>query len=281
MKAAAFDYAKPTTIAEAVELKSRHGDGARFLAGGQSLMPVLNFRLNRPDLLIDIGGLSQLRSIAVSGDRLRIGALARHAEIGRSEIVAKTAPLLSRCVEHIAHPAIRTVGTFGGSVALADPAAEWPAACLALDAAILTVGPGGERSIAARDFFLGHYVTALMTDELLVGVEFPIAPPGARVAALELTRRRGDFAIVGLLAQAVCDDAAGLSDVRAAFFGVSDRPLRLKTIEAALGGQLDLAAAKAALDLGLQAQPDLYHTSATKLHLAKVLLERAVAQLTS
>ncbi len=280
MKAAAFDYAKPATVAEAVELKARHGDGARFLAGGQSLLPVLNFRLNRPDLLIDIGGLSQLRSIAIAGDRLRIGALVRHAEIGRSQVVVTAAPMLARCVEHIAHPAVRTMGTFGGSVALADPAAEWPAACLALDATIVTAGPDGERSIRAIDFFLGHYVTALLTDELLVRVEVPLAPPGARAVALELTRRRGDFAIVGLLAQAVCDGGA-LSEVRTAFFGIADRPIRLPTVDAALTGTPVPATAKAALDAGLPAQPDLYHTSATKLHLAKVLLERAVAQLTA
>ncbi len=281
MKAAAFSYAKPSTVDEAVKLKARHGDGARFLAGGQSLMPALNLRLDKPDLLIDINGLDALQGIAVAGDQLRIGALTRTAAMGQSEIIAKAAPLLARCVEHIAHPAIRTMGTFGGSVALADPAAEWPAACLALDATMIVLGPDGERAIAARDYFQGLYATALMTDELLLRVEVPVAPHGARAIALELTRRRGDFAIVGLLAQAVPGAGGTLSNVRTAYLGVSDRPMRLAALEQALTGAPNLDAARAAIEAGLKPQADLYHTATTKLHLAKVLLARAVTQLTT
>ncbi len=281
MKAAAFSYAKPSSMDEALKLKARHGDGARFLAGGQSLMPALNLRLDKPDLLIDINGLPDLAGIVLAGDTLKIGALARHAAIGRSDVVAKAAPLLTRCVEHIAHPAIRNAGTFGGSLALADPAAEWPAACLALDARLVAVGPDGERSIAARDFFLGLYATALMTDEMLVRIEVPVAPAGVRAVALELTRRRGDFAIAGLLVQAVPGAGGTLSDVRTAFFGVSDRPMRLPAFEQALTGSPNLDAARAALEVGLKPQADLYHTAGTKLHLAKVLAARALAQLTS
>lgn len=279
MKAAAFDYAKPANISEAIELKCRHGDGARFLAGGQSLLPALNLRLDRPNLLIDISGLVELASITLSDKVLNIGALVRHVDIARSEAVAQAAPLLTRCVEHIAHPAIRNSGTFGGSIALADPAAEWPAACLALDASMIVIGPDGERRIAARNFFQGLYSTALMTDELLLHVEVPAVAPGARAVVLELTRRRGDFAIVGLMAQAVPAAGGVLSNVQTALFGCADRPIRLPQLEAALSGWPDLAAAKAALDAHLPIQADLYHTAPTKLHMAKVLVERAVAQL--
>jgi carbon-monoxide dehydrogenase medium subunit len=243
-------------------------------------MPALNMRLDKPDLLIDINGLSDLAGISITGSTLRIGALARHAEIGRSEQVARAAPLLARCVEHIAHPAIRNIGTIGGSLALADAAAEWPAACLALDATLIALGPGGERAIGARDFFLGLYQTALMTDELLIRIEVPIAPAGARSVALELARRRGDFAIVGLLAQAVPGAGGTLGEPRTALFGLADRPIRLPAMEAALTGTPRLEAAQAAIDT-IDAQADLYHSSATKSHLAKVLLSRAVAQLTS
>jgi carbon-monoxide dehydrogenase medium subunit len=281
VKAAAFDYAKPSTVDEAIKLKARHGDGARFLAGGQSLLPALNLRLDKPDLLIDINGLSDLSGIAIAGDRLRIGALTRHAQIGRSDAVASAAPLLSRCVEHIAHPAIRTMGTFGGSLALADPAAEWPAACLALDARLVAIGPEGERMIEARDYFQGLYATALMTDELLLRIEIPISPPGARGVALELTRRRGDFAIVGLLAQAVPASGGTLTDVRTSFLGVSDRPLRLPALEKALSGRPDIEAARAAIDVGLKPTADLTTSAAAKLHLAKVLVQRAITQLSS
>lgn len=281
MKAAPFDYAKPSSVSEAVKLKGRHGDGARFLAGGQSLLPALNLRLDRPSLLIDIGGLKELAAISVSNGVLSIGALARHADIARSNAVTDAAPLLARCVEHIAHPAIRNSGTFGGSIALADPAAEWPAACLALDATMIVTGPGGERRIPARDFFLGLYTTALLTDELLLRVEIPAAPRNASAVALELTRRRGDFAIVGLMVQAIPAGGGALSDVRTALFGCADRPIRLPQLEAALTGVPNIGAAKAALEAHLPVQADLYHGAATKLHLAKVLVERAAAHLAS
>ena len=279
MKAAAFEYAKVGSVAEAVALKARHGDGARFLAGGQSLLPALNLRLDQPDLLIDINGLAELEGIVFADGKLRIGALARTAPIGRSELVARHAPLLVECVPHIAHPAIRTLGTIGGSVALADAAAEWPAACLALDAEMIVAGPAGQRAIPAAQFFLGLYQTALMTDDLLVRIDFPAAPEGARVAAVELARRRGDFAIAGLLAQAVVQ-AGVLSDVRTAFFGVGDRPVRLAGVEEALTGKPDVAAAQAAVGDGLDAVADLYHSQAAKVHLAKVLVARAVQNIT-
>ncbi len=279
LKAAAFQYAKAASVAEAIALKARHGDGARFLAGGQSLLAAMNLRLDRPDLVIDIDGIGDLRAIGHEAGVVHIGALATTDAIGRSEVIARHAPLLGACVEHIAHPAIRTRSTIGGSVALADPAAEWPAACRALDATIVAVGPDGERRLPAADFFLGLYQTALLTDELIVRFEVPAAGPGTRVAAEELARRRGDFAIAGVLAQASGDGKGGLADVRTAIFGVADRPVRIPAVEAALTGSPDMAAVKAALALHLECTGDLYHAPATKAHLVGVLFERAAEKL--
>jgi carbon-monoxide dehydrogenase medium subunit len=281
MKAADFDYARPASVEEAIALKREQGDGARFLAGGQSLIPTMNMRVERPELLIDVNSLDELAGIAESGDVIRIGALARTAEIGESSLITRRLPLLARCVEHIAHPAIRTRGTFGGSLAFADPAAEWPAACLALDASIIAAGPAGERVIAASDFFLGDYTTALRDDELLVRVDIQAQREGARSVALEQSRRRGDFAVAGVLAQAEQGTDDTLSDVRIAFFGIADRPIRLATVEQAiaLGGSDGVAPACDALGSEVEFTSDLYHAPATKRHLAGVLLGRAVEQL--
>lgn len=278
MKAAAFDYAKPASVSEAIALKRAHGGDARFLAGGQSLLPAMNMRVDRPGMLIDLNAIAGLGGIDDAGDTIRIGALTRTAELGRSGVIARRLPLLARCVEHIAHPAIRSMGTFGGSLVLADPAAEWPAACLALDASMVVTGPTGERTIVAPDFFRGLYTTALAEDELLVRVDLPVQPEGARSVALELVRRRGDFAIAGIVAQAVAAADGALSEVRIAFFGIADRPVRLAAVEQAVahGGSDGVGAARAALEAGIEFTGDLYHAPATKRHLAGVLLGRAV-----
>lgn len=281
MKSAAFDYAKPASVAEALALKRDHGGSARFLAGGQSLLPAMNMRLDKPDLLIDLNALAELDGIGGADDTIRIGALTRTAELGRSEVITQRLPLLARCVEHIAHPAIRSIGTFGGSLALADPAAEWPAACLALDASMIVMGPSGERVILARDFFRGLYATALDEDELLVRIELRAQAENARSVVLELARRRGDFAIAGVAAQAVPTNDGRLSDVRIAFFGIAEHPVRLADVELAIenDGSEGVDAARAALEAGVEFTSDLYHAAATKRHLAGVLLGRAVAEL--
>ncbi len=281
MKAAAFDYARPESVAEAIAQKCEHGAVARFLAGGQSLLPAMNMRIDRPKILIDLNVIGDLGGIEDAGDTIRIGALTRTADIGRSALIARRLPLLAQCVEHIAHPAIRSMGTFGGSVVLADPAAEWPAACLALDASLVIVGPAGERTIAVQDFFQGFYTTTLSEDELLIRVDLPVQPEGAQSVALELARRRGDFAIAGIVAQAVPSAKHMLSDVRIAFFGIADRPVRLADIEQVIA-QLGLDGIEAAcgmLDDGVDFVGDLYHAPRTKQHLTGVLLGRAVGQL--
>lgn len=263
MKAPSFAYAKPRSLAEAFELIER--PGAKILAGGQSLMPALNMRLSSPELLVDITGLAELKGIRLEKDVVRIGALTTHADIEKSDVVRKHLPLLAEAVPHIAHPAIRNRGTIGGSLALADPAAEYPACVLALDAVIIATGQKGQRKIKAGDFFKGLFETDLKPGELLTAVEFKAQKKDERSAFLELARRHGDYAILGLAAFA----ANGAK--RLAYFGAADRAvLALSAAKAK-----DLESAKAALAKDLQPPADLYHSSATKLHLARVLLERA------
>jgi len=282
MKAPAFAYAKPRTLDEAFALLAQHGEAARVLAGGQSLVPSLAMRLSAPGVLVDIGALPGLDAIRVDGDTLRIGALVTHARIGQSPEVRRHAPLLAEAAPHIAHVAIRNAGTLGGSIAMADPAAEWPACAVALDASIVLAGPKGERRVAATAFFRGLYDTALATGELVTAVEFPCATPQTRSAFLELVRRRGDYAIVGIAARAERKGTA-LVQLRLAFLGVGVKPvLAVNAMAAAEGKAADaktVAAAQAALEKDLAPEADLYHAAATKLHLARVLTGRALAAL--
>jgi len=267
VKAASFAYAKPRALAEALELIAR--PGAKVLAGGQSLIPSLNMRLSTPELLVDIAGLGELKGIKLDKDTVRIGALTTHADIEKSEVVKKHLPLLAEAVPHIAHPAIRNRGTIGGSLALADPAAEYPACVLALDATIVATGKEGSRKIKAPEFFKSLFETDLKPGELLTAVEFKAQKKDERSAFVELARRHGDYAIVGLAA------FASNGTKRLAYFGVADRAVLAPNAAQAK----DLESAKAALAKDLQPPADLYHSSETKLHLARVLLERAWTKL--
>ena len=198
MKASAFAYAKPASLAEAFALLEN--PNAKVLAGGQSLIPSLNMRLSSPELLVDITGLKELRGISVQGAMLRIGALTTHAQIEKSGEVKKHVPLLAQAVPHIAHAAIRNRGTLGGSLALADPAAEYPACAVALEAVFTIRNKTSERRVTAEQFFKGLFATDLKLGELLIAVEFPVAAKSDRSVFLELTRRHGDYAIIGLAA---------------------------------------------------------------------------------
>src|SRR5712671_6355903 len=200
MKAPRFAYARPASVAEALALLAEHKDEARVLAGGQSLVPMLNFRVAAPKVLVDINRIAGLSGIKVAKNHIRIGALTRHVELERSADVARHLPLIASAMPHIAHPAIRSRGTFGGSCALADPAAELPACALALGATFVVAGRKGERRVAAQDFFRGLYATALKADELIVAAEFPLPKPGYVSAFGELARRHGDYAMVGIAA---------------------------------------------------------------------------------
>ena len=283
MKSPAFDYIRAESPQHAFELLARHGDDARVLAGGQTLLATLNMRLSQPALLVDIAGFQAWRGITLAGSVLRIGALTRHVEVEESALVARHAPLLAQAAPHIAHRAIRNLGTFGGALAYADPAAEWPACVLALDATLVLASASGERRVAARDFFQGLYTTAMQAGELLVACELPIAGSDERQVFAELARRQGDYAVAGLAARARRRGDT-LHEVRLAFLSLADRPLRAPAAEAVLqAGRIDaarIAQADAALRAELDPFADLTHSVAAKKQLAATLMRRAVAALT-
>lgn len=281
MKAPAFAYARTSSLDEAYALLDAHRDRAKVLAGGQSLMPALNMRLASPDLLVDINAVPGLDTIARLGDTLRIGALTRHRTIERSAAVRETLPLLAQAMPHIAHVAIRNSGTIGGSLAYADPAAELPAVAVALDATIIVGSSAGERRIPARTFFRALFETALGPTELILAIEFPLAP-GYRSDFSELARRHGDYAIVGLAMHARVTGKR-LDDARLAFLGAGATPRLAHSAATALTGRdcdADcIEGVVRALADDLDPLPDLYHQRETKLHLAGVLLRRAIARL--
>jgi carbon-monoxide dehydrogenase medium subunit len=284
MKAAAFDYVRADSLAHVFDLLARHGDEARLLAGGQTLLATLAMRLSQPALLVDINALPELQGIARRGEVLRIGALSTHVQIEESALVAELAPLLAQAAPHIAHRAIRNVGTLGGSLAHADPAAEWPACMLALDATLVIGAAGGERRVAAHDFFQGLYSTALQAGELLLACEVPVIGADEVQHFDELARRHGDYAVVGLAARArLIGDRLG--DVRLAFLSLGDRPLRVPATEAVLQSAalsdalIDLA--DAALRAEIDPFADLTHGAATKKQLAATLLRRAMRGMTT
>lgn len=282
MKSPAFDYIRAESPQHAFELLAKHGDDARVIAGGQTLLATLNMRLSQPALLVDIAGFDAWRGIAVEGGVLRIGALTRHSEVEASPLVAQHAPMLTQAAPHIGHRAIRNLGTFGGALAYADPAAEWPACAVALDATLVIAGAKGERRVKAADFFQGLYTTAMQPGELLKACEIPVKAPGERQDFSELSRRHGDYAVAGLEARAKVSGRA-LSEVRLVFLSLGDRPVRATKAEAALqGGAIDdarLAAADAALRAELDPFEDLTHSVAAKKQLAATLMRRAVARL--
>ena len=282
MKAAAFDYAKPGTLSEALGLLAEAGEDARLIAGGQTLLATLNLRLSEPSVLIDITNIDELKGVSLVGNQLRIGALVTHTEIEDSELIAKHAPLLKAAVPHIAHRAIRNLGTWGGSLAYGDPAAEWPACSLALNATMLIAGPTGERRISAQDFFVDLYTTSLEPDEILVATEIPIATSHQVFYFHELARRHGDYAVAGaaLVAQ---KQGNVLSDCAFTFFSVGSTPVMAKKAQALVNGnpltnEVIANAVTAARD-EIEAMADITNSAETKQHLIGVLLERGLKHL--
>jgi len=277
MKSPPFEYVKVHQVEEALALLQIHRDDARILAGGQTLLATLNMRLSEPALLIDIAGIDALRGIERVGDWLRIGAMTTHSEIESSALVAEHAPLLTAAVPHIAHRAIRNSGTWGGSIAYGDPAAEWPCCLVAMEGIITVQGPAGQRRIAATDFFLDLYTTDLQPDEIVVSAEVPVASTGEWFAFDELARRHGDYAVAGVAVAAHFDGLLA-QWVRLGFLGMGLIPLRAPRTEALLSGKvLDETTIEIAL-LSLKGEldplPDLTHSSQTKNHLATVLTRR-------
>ena len=281
MKASAFSYARATSVGNALELLAAHGDKAKVLSGGQSLMPAMNLRLIAPELIVDIGEIAELRGIAVQGDVLSIGALTRHADLLKSPEISTHAPLLTEAIGHIAHPAIRNRGTIGGSLAQADPASELPACMVALNATIVVRGRSGEHRIAAADFFKGIYETALSAQELLTAVELPVARKNSAHFFFEFARRHGDYAITGLAAESII---AGdrFAELRMAFFAVGDRPVLAKAATKLLNVVVTpavLSGASAELGEELDPQEDQQASASMRRHLAKVLMVRCVSAL--
>jgi carbon-monoxide dehydrogenase medium subunit len=281
MKASAFSYARATSVVNALELLVAHGDKAKVLSGGQSLMPAMNLRLISPELIVDIGEIAELRGIAVRGDVLSVGALTRHVDLLRSPAIAAHTPLLTEVVAHVAHPAIRNRGTLGGSLAHADPASELPACMVALNATIIISGQAGERRIAAEDFFTGIYETALSAQELLISVELPVAQKNSTHFFHEFARRHGDYALVGLAAQAIVEGEE-FADLRMAFFAVGDRPVLAKAAKKLVNVALTpavLSEASTALGEELDPHEDHQASASMRRHLAKVLLARCTSAL--
>ena len=284
MKSPDFDYFRANSLQEALTCLQKHGANAQLLAGGQSLLAMLNLRLASPSILIDISRIPGLSSIERHGSVLRIGALVTHRQLLDSAEVAASVPLLAQAVPYVAHLAIRNAGTIGGSLALADPAAEYPSVALALQATLIATSLRGERRIAAADYFQGLYQTALAEDEILTAVEFPVATPAQRFSFQELARRRGDYAMVGV-ACAITWSAGRVSDARITFLAMGDGPvLASHAMKALVGTSLDAAAIQAsqqALSQDLAPAGDLQATPETKCHLARVLMGRALNPLRS
>ncbi|MFN0306048.1 MAG: FAD binding domain-containing protein [Burkholderiales bacterium] len=279
MKAPKFSYVRAESVEQVLALIDRHGSDARILAGGQSLMPTLNMRLSQPALLIDINRLDTLKGISIANGIVRIGALARHVEVLDSPIIAAHLALIAEAMPHVAHPAVRNRGTFGGSIALADPAAEMPACALALQATIVVESVKGRRSIPADDYFVGLYETARAPNEMVVEVLIPSQRADTVPVFMELSRRHGDFAMAGIACCARFDRDV-IAEARLVYFGSEGKPTLARRAIAALKarpwseGNIDAACAALATDLApmksLEAEP------AMLLHLQRVLTRRAL-----
>jgi aerobic carbon-monoxide dehydrogenase medium subunit len=282
LKARAFNYVRPFTVVEALTAFEECGDDASYIAGGQSLVPALALRLQAPQLLIDIAHIPELRGIELRDGWLRIGALTRHCEVLADPLIKQHAPLYSEAAPHVAHPAIRNKGTLGGSISHADPASEFPAMTLALGAELEIANRDGTRRVAADDFFIDLFQTAIEPGELLVAIHVPVIQPGHRWAFHEFARRRGDFALVGcgILAE-FADDV--VKQIRIAFFSVGSTPLRARQAEDSLiGKRLDqaaIAAAQAVVGDDLDPPEDEHVPPAMKRHLARVILGRMLGQI--
>jgi aerobic carbon-monoxide dehydrogenase medium subunit len=282
MKLPPFEYACPSTLPEAVQLlASRDGD-AKAIAGGQSLMPMLAFRLAHPTLLVDLRKLSDLRGIRISEKGVILGAMTRWREIEDDERLDTAHPLLKAAIAHVAHYQIRNRGTVGGSIAHADPAAEMPGVAITCDAEIAVVGKSGAHTIAAADFFEGALTTALTSDEIIVEVRLPAWPNGRRWGFQEFARRRGDFAMAGAVLFYDQDANSKATNAHVGIIGVGDRPQRLPSVEAVLNGQLiddaTIAKAEAATHAAVDPQSDIHASAPYRRALAGTMVERALKQ---
>jgi carbon-monoxide dehydrogenase medium subunit len=282
MKPAPFEYQAPASLEAALDILSRHGGDAKILAGGQSLIPVMNFRLAEPALLVDINKLTELDFVRRGEDGgLRIGALTRQRRLERDPLIAEAAPLLHEAVPFIAHPQIRNRGTFGGSLAHADPAAELPALAVALRARLRLRRATGDRWVDARDFFAGLFNTALEPDEILVEAAIPPLPLRTGWSFMEIARRHGDYAQVGIAALVTLDEAGRCREARLVYLSAGDRPVVARQAAQLLVGEeisppAIAAAAEKASREEMSPFGDVHATAEFKRHLARVLTGRAL-----
>jgi carbon-monoxide dehydrogenase medium subunit len=282
MKPPLFDYRSPSSLDEALALRSEYCDDSAVLAGGQSLMPMLNLRLAHPEVLIDLGRVGEVAGITELDGGVSIGAMTRQRDAERSDLIRERAPLVQQALAHVGHPTIRNRGTVGGSLAHADPAAELPAVCIALDAELVARSATAERTIAAEDFYVGFMTTALAPDELLVEVRIPAPVSALGTAFLEIARRHGDFALVGVAAAIAIDDEGVITDARLVFTGVGLQPVRAREAEANLrgtsGGADAFAAAADLVPGALQPRTDAHASGDYRRRVAGVIARRALAE---
>ncbi|WP_420638641.1 FAD binding domain-containing protein [Candidatus Poriferisocius sp.] len=277
MKPPDFDYVAPTSIGGAIKALESDSE-ARLLAGGQSLIPLLAFRMASPTLLVDLARVEGLDHITDHGDRLVIGAMTRQRRAERDSQVAQRCPLLIEALRHVGHTQIRSQGTIGGSIAHADPAAELPGVVVALGGRVHVAGPAGNRTIEAGDLFQGFFNTAMAECDILTAVELPTSGPRNGWSVVEITRRPGDFALCGALCQLQVGDSGHVVDAHLALIGVGDRPMRAVAVEQAiLGGASPAEAAELAPE-GLTPVNDVHASSDFRLHLTKVTSRRALTQ---
>lgn len=280
MKPAPFEMHLPTSVSEVVALLDEHGDAAKPIAGGQSLVPMMSLRLASFEHLIDLNGVSELNQVSVHGDSLRIGAMVRQSTAEHDPQVVKSAPLVAKAIPHIGHFQIRNRGTVGGSIAHADPSSELPAVALALDATIEAVGPNGSREIAAKDFFVSTWETSLVDGEILTGVRFPIWSGKCGFVVEEVARRHGDFALVGVAA-AVQVDGSKVTKAAIALFGVGGTPVRASEAEQALiggGATADLEAVGKLAAMNLAPSDDVHASGDYRKSVAATIVARAIAK---
>lgn len=283
MKPAPFEYAAPDTLDEAIALLEANEGDAKVLSGGQSLMPLLNMRLARPEVLVDLARIPGLDHVREENGDLVIGAMTRQRAVEMSPLVREKHPLVLAATLQVAHPQNRNQGTFGGSLAHADPSAEYPALAVALDARFTAVGPDGERVIAAEEFFLTYLTTDLTASEILTEVRLPALPQSAAWSFTELARRHGDFALAGVVSYFTVSSSGVCDAARIVLFGVGATPVRARTAEAALLGQkpsarLFEAVGKAALDDIEDPQSDVHASGEQRRALAGVLTGRGLAE---
>jgi len=282
LKIPPLSHHRPTTLEEAFALLADYGSDAKVLAGGQSLVPLLALRLARPQHLIDIGRLRELDTIDSSPDGLTIGAGVRHATVERSPVAAQAAPVVTAAVPLIGHRAIRNRGTVCGSLAHADPAAELPAAALAADAELVLCSTAGTRRVAAAEFFLGYLTSAIDDTEILTAVRFPAAPPRTGAAVAEVSRRHGDYALVGVATVVGLDERGRVGRAALSFFGAGATPVRVREAELTLVGEHPdpavFAEAAHVVTTALDPPEDNHATAAYRAHVAGVLTRRALSQ---